>query len=102
MDAEEKLAFLEHRVEELTETCERIKERNRRVEADKAWEVSLERKLAVAGITYVAAALVIYLIGSKKFLFDALIPAGAYLLSVQTFPFFKTHFVKSWLAKQAD
>lgn len=28
--------------------------------------------------------------------------AGAYLLSVQTFPFFKTHFVKNWLAKQAD
>lgn len=67
MEAEEKLAFLEHRVEELTETCERIKERNRRVEADKAWEVSLERKLAVAGITYVAAALVIYLIARRNF-----------------------------------
>jgi len=56
----------------------------------------------VAGITYVAAAMVIYLIGSKKFLLDALIPAGAYLLSVQTFPFFKSHFVQNWLAKQAD
>lgn len=27
--------------------------------------------------------------------------AGAYLLSVQTFPLFKTHFVKNWLAKNS-
>jgi len=44
-----------------------IVERNRRVEADKAWEVSLFRRLTIAVLTYAIAVLFLWLIESERF-----------------------------------
>ena len=72
-----------------------VKERNRRVEAEKAWETSGFRIVCVAVTTYIVASLVLRVIGVKDFLLNALIPTIGYYLSTQTFPFLK----RWWIGK---
>lgn len=43
-----------------------IRNRNRRVESDKAWETSRVRLLSVTGITYVTMVLVFLVLGSSR------------------------------------
>ncbi|MBZ0185006.1 MAG: hypothetical protein K8F91_02050 [Candidatus Obscuribacterales bacterium] len=87
---------LEARICRLEGELQSIQERNLRVEAEKAWEVSWARRASIITITYLAAALVFQLIGSRQSLLDALIPTSAYLLSVLTIPAMK----KRWLKKR--
>lgn len=68
-----------------------IKERNKRVELDKAWETSFFRVIFISTITYITTAVVFYFIGVKNFLLSALIPTVGYYLSTQSLPF-----VKKW------
>ncbi|MDO8507641.1 MAG: hypothetical protein Q7S53_03660 [bacterium] len=72
-----------------------IKERNKRVEADKAWETSLFRKVLIMAFTYIITAMVFYLLGVDNYLASALIPTIGYFLSVQSLPFIK----KWWIDK---
>ena len=73
-----------------------LKQRNRRVEADKAWETSRTRIISIAVITYLAAALVLYYIGVKNFLQSALIPTGGFILSTQSLPLLKRWWIKNF------
>ncbi len=79
-----------------------IKERNVRVEADKAWERSSVRILSVAAITYIIASLVLYLIGVANFLESALIPTIGYLLSTQSLPVIKRWWVAGFMEKRKN
>lgn len=72
-----------------------LKARNLRVETDKAWEVSIFRKMTVAVMTYVFAAAVLYVIGNDEIFRNALVPTAGYLLSTQSLPFLK----KWWIRK---
>lgn len=72
-----------------------IKERNKKVESDKAWETSPVRILSVAVLTYIITAIVFYFIGVKNFLLSALIPTTGYYLSTQSLPIIK----KWWVNK---
>lgn len=92
---ETSLKAQEARLAELGLDIEKIQARNKRVEGDKAWETSPFRKIAIALITYFAAALLFKSIGSEKPFLDALIPSGAYILSVQTLPFLKSWWLKN-------
>lgn len=78
---------------EKIETLEReiavLKERNQRVEAEKAWEVSYIRMFFIATITYVVAAGVLYILETKDFLLGALVPTAGYILSMQSLPVIK-------------
>lgn len=96
---EEKLVEFEARLVNLEAAIEKINARNQRVEADKAWEVSIFRKVVIAIITYIAASIVLNLIGSHKYLLDALIPSEAYLLSVQTIPMVKRWWIERRLPR---
>jgi preprotein translocase subunit SecF len=80
---------------ELETEIRQIKVRNTRVEADKAWETSLFRKVLISVFTYILTAIVFYLIGVNNFLQSALIPTIGYFLSVQSLPFIK----KWWIEK---
>ncbi len=71
-----------------------IEERNNRVEQEKAWEVSLTRRLLIAGITFIAAALLLWTIGVRSPLISALVPAVAYLLSTLSLPWVKAKWMK--------
>ncbi|OIO65997.1 hypothetical protein AUJ68_01625 [Candidatus Woesearchaeota archaeon CG1_02_57_44] len=73
-----------------------IKERNTRVELDKAWETSGLRRLMVTAMTYLVV--VSFFLAAKlptPYL-SSLVPAAAYLLSTTSLPWFK----RVWLDRQ--
>lgn len=72
-----------------------IKERNFRVEADKAWETSFSRKLLILAVTYVVASLVLYVIEVPNFYLAAIIPTLGFFLSTLSFPIAK----KWWISR---
>lgn len=76
-------------LKELEEDIRKIKERNTRVEAEKAWEASLTRRVLLAASTYFLAALLLIYVEAPNPLLAALVPTFAYLLSTMTLPFLK-------------
>jgi hypothetical protein len=72
----------------------RIKERNARVEADKAWETSFARRMALAIGTYVLSALFLLAINAQNAYLAALVPALGFLLSTLTLPFVKARWLR--------
>lgn len=81
--------------EKLEKEIQALKERNFRVEADKAWEVSGTRVLSIIFVTYVIAGIFLYMIGVQKFFLHALVPVAGYYLSTQSLPSIK----KWWIGK---
>lgn len=80
-----------------TETeIEKINARNKRVEADKAWETSLFRKALITIFTYIITAIVFYLLGAKNFYLNAFIPTIGYFLSTLSLPFIKDWWVENY------
>ncbi|HBU09963.1 MAG TPA: hypothetical protein DEB30_04185 [Candidatus Peribacter riflensis] len=73
-----------------------ILERNARVEADKAWEVSWCRRITVAVLTYGIATLFLWLIQSPHYWLNAGIPALGYLLSTLSLPWLKRWWVRRY------
>jgi hypothetical protein len=76
-----------------------IKDRNVRVEADKAWERSWLRIGSIVIATYIIAALVLVVIHNDNPFRNALIPAIGYFLSTLSLPFLKQSWIKSYLKK---
>ncbi len=72
-----------------------IKERNRRVEADKAWEVSWTRRLFIGAATYVTAGIWLVLINDTYPWLKAFVSAGGYVLSTLSLPFIKRWWTSS-------
>lgn len=81
-------------ISDLEKEIEKIKERNKRVEADKAWEVSWERKIVIAGVTYIAIALFFLLANFEKPWENAIVPTVGFLLANMTIPLFKNLWLK--------
>ena len=65
---------LKDRIALLEEQVLHIQKRNTKVEADKAWETSLERKVLVALITYIIVVIVMFLLQLENIFVSALIP----------------------------
>ena len=76
-------------LQELEKEVQQIKERNKRVEGDKAWETSWTRKALLFLFTYLAIGLYIRAIGIERPWLNAVIPSFGFLLSTLTLPFFK-------------
>jgi hypothetical protein len=79
---------------DLEQRIQKIEERNAGVEADKAWETSWARRLILAALTYVVAALFLRAIGVPNYLLSALVPMGGFLISSLTMPIFKNLWLK--------
>ncbi len=60
---------------------ELLKERNRRVELDKAWETRATRRVAIMILTYLVASFWLIHLGNDKPFLSVLVPVGGYLLS---------------------
>lgn len=75
--------------EELKKDVKEIKERNKRVEADKAWEISYTRKFLITALIYVIMGLYLRLIDVTQPWLNAIVPAAAFLLSTLILPFLK-------------
>jgi len=58
-----------------------LKERNAKVEADKAWETSLTRKLLIILLTYTIMTSVFYSMKTPQPFLNALIPTLGFFLS---------------------
>lgn len=86
-------------IHELEKEIRALKERNLRVEADKAWEVSIFRVATITIITYIVAVIVFKLIGVKNYFLNALIPTIGYYLSTQSLPVIKRWWVNNFLGK---
>lgn len=72
-----------------------LKERNKKVEIDKAWETSLTRRISIFLITYFVAVLWLYLIDEKAIWLKAVVPAVGYILSTITIPQIKRIWINS-------
>lgn len=72
-----------------------IKERNQRVEAEKAWEVSWARRIFIGIITYIVASVWLELIHDSYPWLKALVPSVGYILSTLSLPFVK----QKWMEK---
>jgi uncharacterized membrane protein len=75
---------------------EEIKERNKKVTVDKAWETSLFRKGSIAIVTYIIATIVMYFIGVQDYLQNALIPTVGYILSTLSLPIIKSWWINKY------
>lgn len=85
---------MEERIQKLEKEVELIKQRNLRVETDKAWETSYFRIFLISAIIYVIAVKVMYFVGVENYYFNALVPAIGYFISVQSLPFIKKWWIK--------
>ena len=69
-------------MKEIEKEIEKIKERNKRVEKDKAWETSTLRKVSIAVLTYIVVITYSYLIKNVSNIFlSSLVPVIGFLLS---------------------
>lgn len=90
---DERIALMER---ELTE----IKQRNQKVEADKAWETSRCRIALIGVITYVVAAMSLYVINADRFWLGAFIPVVGYVTSTRSLPDVKRWWIAHYLKKE--
>lgn len=78
----------------LEERIQKIEERNRSVELDKAWETSWTRRLLIVVFTYVVIGILLSLINVDRPWLAAVGPAIAFTLSTLTMPYFKRNWVE--------
>lgn len=84
-------------MENILKELGKIKERNKRVEAEKAWETSWQRKTLIIGITYLFMIFFMNLIGVEKVFINALVPTFGFFLSTLSVGFLKKKFIKKYL-----
>jgi hypothetical protein len=72
-----------------------IRERNARVENDKAWETSWTRRLYIAAITFACALAWLMAIGEASPWLKACIPVMGYLLSTLSLPVLKRRWLRA-------
>ena len=78
----------------LEEEIRIIKERNAKVEADKAWETSIARTCMLALVTYILVSIFLIIINNDNPFINALVPTLGYLLSVQSMSWVKSRWLK--------
>ncbi len=72
---------MEKRIENLEKVILQIKERNQRVEADKAWETSWHRKWSILVLTYTLVVVFFLVMNLPNPFVNAIVPTLWFLLS---------------------
>lgn len=75
--------------EQIENEIKKIKDRNRIVELDKAWETSWTRRSLIAFFTYLSISLYLSAINIERPWLNAIVPAVGFMLSTLTLPWFK-------------
>lgn len=86
-------------LQKLEKEIEQIKKRNTKVEADKAWETSLFRKVLIGILTYCVIVLFFTFADLPKPLINAIVPTIGFLLSTLSISVFKSFWVKYFYKK---
>ncbi|MDD4989414.1 MAG: hypothetical protein PHV42_03240 [Candidatus Pacebacteria bacterium] len=81
-------------LEQIKKDIQEIKERNARVEMDKAWETSLFRKILIAVLTYVVIVIFFTFANLPKPFVNAIVPTLGFLLSTLSISLFKQFWLK--------
>ncbi len=79
---------------DVSEEIKIIKERNTRVEMDKAWEISFTRRMSIAFLTYLLIVLFLFVIGVAKPWLNAVVPVVGFLLSTLSLGLVKKKWIK--------
>ena len=74
---------------------EAIKQRNQRVEVDKAWETSTTRKMVIGAMTYIIIVIFLFSIEAPNPFLNAIVPVIGFLLSTATLSWCK----EKWIQK---
>lgn len=82
-------------IETLHQEIEKLKERNKRVETNKAWETSFTRKLTLAVLTYIVVGLTLTSMQNPEPWKNAIIPSIGFVLSTMSLPYIKTFWEKN-------
>ena len=77
---------VQSRLSALEAQLDKVLDRNRRVDVNKAWETSGARLLSVTAVTYVTMVLVFTVLRSVRPLLDALVPTTGFFLSTLSLP----------------
>jgi len=85
-----------YELDKLVNRVNQIEERNKKVEADKAWETSYTRRGLLILFTYIAIGLYLWAIGVSNPWLNAIVPSIGFLLSTLALPFFKKWWLKNW------
>jgi len=85
---------MDEEILKLKKEIELIKERNARVEVDKAWETSLVRKVLVAVLTYIVIVLFFFFADLPSPFVNAIVPTVGFVLSTLSVPLFKRLWLK--------
>ncbi len=80
-------------LEQLQAEISSIKGRNARVEREKAWETSWQRKIGIIVTTYFVMILAFWALGNEKPFLNALIPTLGYGLSTLSMEWVKKLFI---------
>ena len=76
---------------------EAIEQRNQRVELDKAWETSWQRRLSVALLTYLVVLIYLFVVGNDNPFINAIVPPTGFVLSTLVMKRIKSY----WQARVA-
>lgn len=68
-------------MESLEIRIDKIESRNRKVEIDKAWEMSWTRKISIALFTYLVVGLYLNVIGASNPWINAIVPMTGFIIS---------------------
>lgn len=82
-------------IDELKREINKIKKRNKKVEADKAWETCWTRRITIILSTYAIIVIFFYFAQLPKPFINSIVPSLAFAISTLTLPFFK----KRWINK---
>lgn len=92
----------ENAIRAIQEEITSIKSRNKKVETDKAWELSLFRKMVVAALTYIMIVIFFIFAELPNPWTNAVVPAAAFFLSTLTMPLFKKIWEKYFLKNPSN
>ena len=81
-------------LQNLQNEIEQIKARNAKVEADKAWETSLMRKVVILCLTYIVIVLFFFVAKLPEPFLNAIVPSLGFFLSTLTVPIFKKWWIR--------
>lgn len=77
------------KLQELENRIQTIEDRNKKVEADKAWETSLTRKIVIAILTYLVIVIFFAFTELPNPFKNAIVPTIGFVLSTLSLPIFK-------------
>lgn len=81
-------------LESLQEELDQIKARNKKVELDKKWEGSWERRLLIMSLTYITVVTYLYVISVPNPLINGVVPVLGFYLSTITVSIAKQEWFK--------